>query len=576
VRGATADQTSPVVAGFTPPAQRGGGVRRIGDVIVALGFASREAVERAVEDARSSGSTTGRTLLENDIVTADQLARAVGERYGVDHVDLNVTNIDPTASSLVDPSVLRRHRAVPIAFADERTLIVATSDPSNILTADDLAMMTGYDVRLVVATDDDVELLLGRLSRLDEAVAEVEEQPEAQVIELRESAEDAPVVKLVHSIVAEAVERGASDIHFDPEAAAMRVRLRVDGVVGESTTVPNAMAAGLVSRVKIMANLDIAERRLPQDGRVGLTVDGRYVDIRVATLPTVHGESVVMRVLDKGRGILDLEQLGLESDDVVRLRTAISQLHGCVLATGPTGAGKSTTLYAALNEINVPERTLITIEDPVEYELEGIKQIQVNPKIGLDFATGLRSMMRADPDVMMVGEIRDRETAQIAIQSALTGHLILSTLHTTDAPMSVARLIEMGIEPFLVASGISVVIAQRLARRLCEDCHRETEITAEALAGNGFADHDPFTAYEAGAGCVRCAQTGYRGRVGLYELMEITDEIRELIVEKRPAEAIASVATAQGMRRLRDDGLAKVRSGRTSMAELLRVLGTTA
>jgi type IV pilus assembly protein PilB len=576
VPGATADQTSPALAGFTPPAERGGGARRIGDVIVALGFASREAVERAVEDARASGSTTGRTLLANDTVTADQLARAVGERYGVDHVDLNVANIDPTATSLVDPSVLRRHRAVPIAFADERTLIVATSDPSNILTADDLAMMTGHDVRLVVATDDDVELLLGRLSRLDNAVAEVEEQPEAQVIDLRESAEDAPVVKLVHSIVAEAVERGASDIHFDPETAAMRVRLRVDGVVSESTTVPNAMASGLVSRVKIMANLDIAERRLPQDGRIGLTVDGRNVDIRVATLPTVHGESVVMRVLDKGRGILDLEQLGFESEDVARLRTAISQLHGCVLATGPTGAGKSTTLYAALNEINVPERTLITIEDPVEYELDGIKQIQVNPKIGLDFATGLRSMMRADPDVMMVGEIRDRETAQIAIQSALTGHLILSTLHTTDAPMSVARLIEMGIEPFLVASGISIVIAQRLARRLCEDCRQETAITSEALASNGFGDHDAFTAYEAGPGCVRCAKTGYRGRVGLYELMEITDEIRELIVEKRPAEAIAAAATAQGMRRLRDDGLAKVRSGRTSVAELLRVLGTTA
>jgi type IV pilus assembly protein PilB len=576
VPGATADQTSPALAGFTPPAQRGGAARRIGDVIVALGFASREAVERAVEQARATGSTTGRTLLETDVVTADQLARAVGERYGVDHVDLNVASIDPTASSLVDPSVLRRHRAVPIAFADERTLIVATSDPSNILTADDLAMMTGYDVRLVVATDDDVELLLGRLSRLDSAVAEVEEQPEAQVIDLRESAEDGPVVKLVHSIVAEAVERGASDIHFDPEAAAMRVRLRVDGVVGESTTVPNTMAAGLVSRVKIMANLDIAERRLPQDGRIGLTVDGRYVDIRVATLPTVHGESVVMRVLDKGRGILDLDHLGLEDDDVARLRSAISQLHGCVLATGPTGAGKSTTLYAALNEINVPERTLITIEDPVEYELDGVKQIQVNPKIGLDFATGLRSMMRADPDVMMVGEIRDRETAQIAIQSALTGHLILSTLHTTDAPMSVARLIEMGIEPFLVASGISIVIAQRLARRLCEDCRHETEISAEALASNGFRDHDPFAAYKAGPGCVRCAKTGYRGRVGLYELMEITDEIRELIVEKRPAESIAAAATAQGMRRLRDDGLAKVRSGRTSMAELLRVLGTTA
>jgi type IV pilus assembly protein PilB len=577
VSGATADRSSPALAGFTPPAQRSGGAQRIGDVIVALGFASREAVERAVEEARTTGSTTGRTLLDGDVVTADQLARAVGERYGVDHVDLNVANVDPTASSLVDPSVLRRHRAVPIAFADERTLIVATSDPSNVLTADDLAMMTGYEVRLVVATDDDVELLLGRLTRLDSAVAAVEEQPEAQVIDLRESADDAPVVKLVHSIVAEAVERGASDIHFDSETGAMRVRLRVDGVVSESTTVPKTLVSGLVSRVKIMADLDIAERRLPQDGRIGLTVDGRYVDIRVATLPTVHGESIVMRVLDKGRGMLDFDRLGFEPADLVRLRSAISQMHGCVLATGPTGSGKSTTLYAALSEINVPERTLITIEDPVEYELEGIKQIQVNPKIGLDFAAGLRSMMRADPDVMMVGEIRDRETAQIAIQSALTGHLVLSTLHTTDAPLSVARLVEMGIEPFLVASGISCVVAQRLARRLCENCRVEAEISAEALSGSGFTDAgEPFTGYEAGEGCVRCSQTGYRGRVGLYELMEITDEIRELIVEKQSAEAIAAVATRQGMRRLRDDGLAKVRSGRTSMSELLRVLGTTA
>ena len=575
--GATADQSSPALAGFTPPTQSGGAAQRIGDVIVALGFANREAVERAVEEARTTGSTTGRTLLAGDIVTADQLARAVGERYGVDHVDLNVANVDATASSLVDPSVLRRHRAVPIAFADERTLIVATSDPSNILTADDLAMMTGYDVRLVVATDDDIELLLGRLTRLDSAVAEVEEQADAEVIDLRDSADEAPVVKLVHSIVAEAVERGASDIHFDSEAGAMRVRLRVDGVVSESTTVPKTMVSGLVSRIKIMANLDIAERRMPQDGRIGLTVDNRYVDIRVATLPTVQGESVVMRVLDKGRGMLDFDHLGFEPEDLVRLRSAISQMHGCVLATGPTGSGKSTTLYAALGELNTIEKNIITIEDPVEYELEGIKQIQVNPKIGLDFATGLRSMMRADPDVMMVGEIRDRETAQIAIQSALTGHLVLSTLHTTDAPMSVARLIEMGIEPFLVASGISCVVAQRLARRLCENCRVETEISADALSGSGFTDAgEPFTGYDAGPGCVRCSQTGYRGRVGLYELMEITDDIRELIVEKQSAEAIAAVAAKQGMRRLRDDGLSKVRAGKTSMSELLRVLGTTA
>jgi type IV pilus assembly protein PilB len=555
VTGAPADSPAPALAGYISPSERTANTpRRIGDVIVELGFASREAVERAVENARATGTTTGQTLLEDDVVTADQHARAVAERYGIDYVDLNAANIDPTASSLVDPAVLRRHRAVPIAFADERTLVVATADPANILASDDLAMMTGYDIRRAVATAADIELLLTRLTRLDSTVEAVEEQPEAQVIELRDSADEAPVVKLVHSIVAEAVERGASDIHFDPEASAMRVRLRVDGVVSESTTVPKALVNGLVSRIKIMADLDIAERRMPQDGRIGLTVDSRYVDIRVATLPTVNGESVVMRVLDKGRGMLELEHLGFSDADLASLRHAVSQMHGCVLATGPTGSGKSTTLYAALSEINDPARTLITIEDPVEYELAGIKQIQVNPKIGLDFSAGLRSMMRADPDVMMVGEIRDRETARIAIQSALTGHLVLSTLHTTDAPMSVARLIEMGIEPFLVASGISAVVAQRLARRLCEDCATEHEVSVEALARNGFADAtEPIVAREP-AGCVRCSQTGYRGRVGLYEVMTITDEIR----------------------RLRDDGLDKVRAGVTSMPELLRVLGATA
>jgi type IV pilus assembly protein PilB len=561
--------------GFTPPTQRGGSPRRIGDVIVELGFASREAVERAVQQARETGLTTGQALLESGVVTADQLARSVAERYGMDHVDLNAVSVDPGAAALVDPAVLRRHRTVPIAFADERTLIVATADPANVLAVDDLGMITGHEIRRAVATEDDVEVLLGRLSRLGDGVEEVEEQPEAEVIELRESAEDAPVVKLVHSIVAEAVERGASDIHFDPRPSGMNVRFRIDGVVSDSTTVAGAMVAGLVSRVKIMANLDIAERRLPQDGRIGLTVDGRHVDIRVATLPTVDGESVVMRILDKGRGLLELESLGLEDDDIERVRAVISRMNGCVLATGPTGSGKSTTLYAALSEINTADRTLITIEDPVEYELEGVKQVQVNPKIGLDFATGLRSMMRADPDVMMVGEIRDRETAQIAIQSALTGHLVLSTLHTNDAPLSVARLIEMGIEPFLVASGISCVIAQRLARRLC-DCATETEISVEALRRNGFPEAtEPLQAFEP-AGCVRCNQTGYRGRIGLYEVMEITDEIRDLIIEKRPGEALAEAARSQGMRRLREDGLAKVRTGATSMPELLRVLGATA
>ena len=428
-------------------------------------FASREAVERAVVEARETGQTTGQTLLEGGVVTPDQLARAVAERYGIEHVDLNDYPVDKGATALVDPAVLRKHRTVPIAFLDEKVLLVATADPANVLAIDDLSMMTGYDIRRAVATEEDVDALLGRLGRLDAAVEEIEEEEdEAPVIELRESAEDAPVVKLVRSIVADAVERGASDIHFDPDDKTMRVRFRVDGVVSDTTTVPRGMVAGLVSRVKIMADLDIAEKRLPQDGRVGLNVDGRHVDIRVATLPTVRGESVVMRVLDKGSMSFDLDHLGMAELDVARLRQAITQTHGSLLATGPTGSGKTTTLYAALTELNTPEKTLLTIEDPVEYELEGVKQVQVNNKSGLTFATGLRSMMRADPDVMMVGEIRDRETAQIAIESALTGHYVLSTLHTNDAPMSVARLIEMGIEPFLVASGIYCVVAQRLAR----------------------------------------------------------------------------------------------------------------
>jgi type IV pilus assembly protein PilB len=562
----------PALPGFTPPPRAGADSGRIGDVIVALGFASREAVERAVEHARAAGITTGQALLGEGAVTSDQLARAVARRYGVDHVDLDVAQLDPGAAALVDPAVLRRHRTVPVAFADERTLIVATADPANVLAIDDLAMLTGFDIRRAVATAEDVDALLARLSRLGDAVEEVDEPPEAEVIELRDSADDGPVVTLVHSIVAEAVQRGASDIHFDAEADGMRVRFRVDGLVSESTTVQRAMVPKLVSRIKIMANLDISERRRPQDGRVGLAVDGHHIDIRVASLPVVHGESVVMRILDKDKALIGLDQLGLDGDDAGRLRRSIARMHGCVLATGPTGSGKTTTLYAVLNEINTPDRTLITIEDPVEYELPGVKQVQVNRKTALDFATGLRSMMRADPDVLMVGEIRDRETAHTAIEAALTGHLVLSTLHTNSAPLSVARLIDMGIEPFLVAAGVSAVVAQRLARRLCE-CATEVELAPDVLAHNGFADAaEPLRAREP-AGCVRCAHTGYRGRVGIYELMEVDDDVRALIVEKRPAEEIAAAAERAGMRRLRAAGLAKVEAGLTSLPELLRVSG---
>jgi type IV pilus assembly protein PilB len=332
------------------------------------------------------------------------------------------------------------------------------------------------------------------------------------------------------------------------------------------------MVSGVISRIKIMGDLDISERRIPQDGRVGLTVEGRHIDVRVVTLPSVVGESVVLRILDKDNVRLKLESLGMHEHELDRFRNSFNRAHGAVLVTGPTGSGKSTTLYAALNELNSPERGIITIEDPVEYQIEGITQVQINPKAGLSFATGLRSMMRADPDVLMVGEIRDRETAQIAVEGALTGHMVLSTLHTNDAPSAITRLIEMGIEPFLVASALDSVVAQRLARTLCTHCKRRTIVTAEVLRNHNFHAHYDIEAYEP-VGCVRCSGMGYKGRVGIYEVMLMSDEIRELTLERAAADQIAAVAMREGMRRMREDGLEKVKSGVTTMSEIARVTG---
>ena len=576
--GTSAPPASPESSGITTPTSYRDEQRRLGDVVVELGFAERDVVENAVVYAREHGRSLGEALVETGAVSSDQLARALATRNGLDHVDLNVFDVDKGAANLVSATEARRFHAIPVAFLDSDTILVATSNPANVFGFDDIAITTGYKVRPAVASPEDIEAVISQLSSLEESVQEVDEETRndlgAQVIELRESAEEAPVVKLVRSIIADAVGRGASDIHFDPRDGDMRVRFRVDGVVLDSATVPRRLAPGLVSRIKIMAELDIAERRAPQDGRVGLTVDGRYVDIRVATLPVVRGESVVMRILDKERVVADLDLLGMEASDRALLERSITQLHGAVLVTGPTGAGKTTTLYAALSEINTPDRTLITIEDPVEYELEGVKQMQVNAAAGVTFVRGLRSMIRNDPDVLMVGEIRDRETAQTAIESALTGHLVLSTLHTNDAPMAPARLIEMGIEPFLVATGLECVIAQRLARRLCDECRRPVKLTTQELRDSGFKyDGGDIDAYEPG-GCVRCAGVGYRGRIGIYEVMVVSGELRSLILHKASGDEIAAAAVEAGMRRLRQDGLEKVRQGITSVPEVLRVVGT--
>jgi type IV pilus assembly protein PilB len=559
-------------AGLTPPLREVGS-RFISDVIVEMGFVPRERVEAAVGEGKETGRSPEQVLLDSGALTRDQLARALAQRFALHHVDLDKFKPDLSALNLISPNVARRLNAVPIGLTDDGALMVAVADPSNVLALDDLKLMTRHELQPVVASPEDIQGVISRMSRLDEAVAEAVEEGEEELpeeIEIRESAVEGPVIKLVNSIVAQAVEDGASDIHFEPDGRDMRVRFRVDGVLRESTRIPRRMIPGVISRVKIMADLNIAERRLPQDGRVSRTVDGHAIDVRVVTMPRVDGEGVVMRILDKQQALIGLDSLGMAERTREDFEAGFRRPYGAVLVSGPTGSGKSTTLYAALNEINSPERNIITIEDPVEYQIPGINQLQVNVKAGLTFANGLKSMLRADPDVIMVGEIRDVDTAKIAVESALTGHLVLSTLHTNDAPSAISRLTEMGIEPFLTSSAISTVVAQRLVRRLCTHCKKRTMLSVSSLEKAGFNVAFDLEAYEP-AGCNRCGGTGYRGRIGLYEVMTMSDSLRELTVERASADEIKNAAAAEGMRPLRADGFEKVKNGITSISEVARV-----
>jgi len=552
--------------------------RSLTDVIVELGLAPRERVIEAMQISAETGAPPERVLLSLEAISPDAVAIALAERYGLDYLDLTVFNADMAAANLVTSQVAKRYEALPVAFVGDRGLLVAMADPANVHAVDDIAILTGYEVHVAVATSEDIAAVIARLSRTNDVVREGIDDAEADaaeaaaaVVDLHDSTADAPVVRLVHQLVGQAVEAGASDLHITPENHDLRIRFRIDGVLRDVAAIPRRMAAGVVSRVKIMAELDIAERRVPQDGRVGLTVDGHRVDLRVVTVPTVRGEGVIMRVLDKESIVMDLAELGMAPSELKRFHRAYTQSHGAVLVTGPTGSGKSTTLYAALGVASTPELHVITIEDPVEYQLENVTQIQVNTKAGMTFATGLRAMVRADPDVIMVGEIRDRETAQIAIEAALTGHLVLSTLHTNDAAGSITRLIEMGIEPFLVASAIDCVVAQRLVRVLCPQCKRRVILPMATLREYGYATSFDVEGY-APVGCKHCAGSGYRGRTGIYEVMTVSAEIRALALERRSADEILEMAVVQGMRRLKDDGLEKVKQGRTSMAEVARVV----
>jgi type IV pilus assembly protein PilB len=563
--------------GLTPPVARGRSSGFVTDVLVDLGFVPEDRARQAIEEARTAGKPPEHLLLDQGAIDADQLARAVAERYGLDHVDLAEYPVDMAAANLIPVNTARRYKALPVGFADTETLIVAMADPTNVLAVDDIQIATALDCRVAVSTEEDIESLIGRLNTLQSAVSEAVTEGEAQVEEelaevadMEVSAEDAPVIKLVYSILGQAVGEGASDVHFEAGEDEMRVRFRVDGVLREAAHVPKRMVSAVVSRVKIMSDLNIAEKRVPQDGRVSISIEERRVDLRITTLPTQRGEGATIRILDKDNAQRSLDDLGMDGSARERFEHSFHQAYGAVLVTGPTGSGKSTTLYAALQDLNEVEKNIITIEDPVEYRLAGINQINVNRKAGLDFATGLRSMLRADPDIVMVGEIRDGETARIAIEAALTGHMMLTTLHTNDAPGAVARLTKMGVEAFLIASAVDCVVAQRLARKLCTHCKRRTIVPPQALADAEIRVGGEIEAYEP-VGCSRCNQSGYKGRVGLYSVMAMGERLKEMVVAQEPEAEIAKVAREEGMLTLREDGVAKVRAGFTSLEEIIRV-----
>ena len=564
--------------GLTPPLSRSHSGQFITDVIVDLGYLTDERVQQVIAEARTAARSPELLMIEQGLIDGDQLSRAIAQRYGLDHVALNSFQVDMGAANLIGATISKRYRAVPIAYEDEETLLLAMADPANVLAIDDIQMLTALNCRVAVAAELDIESLLGRLNSLESAVSDAIEEDDdeeealsgSDVSELRESADDAPVIKLVYSVLGQAVAAGASDIHFEAEEKEMRVRFRVDGVLYEAARVPKRMVAGVVSRIKIMSELDIAEKRKPQDGRVGLTVEDRKIDLRVVTIPTQRGEGATIRILDKSKALRSLDELGMEGDPRARFEDSFRQAYGAVLVTGPTGSGKSTTLYSALTEINQPDKKIITIEDPVEYRIDGINQMGVNRRAGLDFATGLRSMLRADPDVIMVGEIRDAETARIAIEAALTGHMVLSTLHTNDAPGAITRLQKMGVESFLTASAVDCVVAQRLARTLCTSCKERTLLERSALERAGFRVGADVEAYQP-VGCSRCNGSGYKGRQGIYSVMRMTQRLKDMTVAGESHGEITKAAREEGMLTLREDGLLKVRAGITSIEEVARV-----
>ncbi len=553
-------------------------MKQLGDILLEGGLVTQEQLSAAFEEHQRAGRALGRVLVERGVLTEAQLVAALAQQIGLKFVDLSDFPLDGAAVASVPPAVCRRYNALPIGYEDGR-LLVAMSDPANVFAIDDIRSLTGAEVKPVVATKADVTAAINRVHRadgdLDDLTMALDNTDEDDDLStLKDVVEDAPIVKFVNLLITQAIQDRASDIHIEPTERDLRVRFRIDGVLHEIMRSPKNIQSGVISRLKIMADINIAERRIPQDGRLSVTVNQKKIDLRVATLPTVWGEKVVMRVLDNSTAMLKLSDLGFRDENYERYAVSFTKPYGMILVTGPTGSGKSTTLYATLNIVSKPEINVITVEDPVEYRIPGINQVQTNVKAGLSFASALRSILRSDPDVVLIGEVRDHETAQIAIEAALTGHLVLSTLHTNDAPSAITRLVEMGIEPFLVGSALDCILAQRLARRLCAKCREAYTPEAETLRQARFPwqEGEPLPTLYRAVGCSACAKTGYRGRLALHEVMPVSEEIERLAVERASAVTIGQVAREQGMLTLRDDGMAKVLGGVTTLEEILRVV----
>jgi type IV pilus assembly protein PilB len=564
---------------------------KLGEMLLKAGLINTAQLQEALEAQKSNGEKVGFNLVKLGYVKEDDITQLLSEQYGVPSINLRHFEIDETVINLIPSEVAQKYLVVPVNRTGA-TLTISMADPTNVFAMDDIKFMTGYNVEPVVASElairEAIEKYYGSAHALElkkvmdemaeqeaEALEVLEEEEEVDIHELEQATEEAPVVKLVNIILTDSIKKVASDIHIEPYEKDFRVRFRIDGVLYEIMHPPMKLKDAITSRLKIMAKLDISEKRLPQDGRIKIKIKlggkAKEMDYRVSVLPTLFGEKIVLRLLDKDNLVLDMTKLGFEAASLTKFERAILKPYGMVLVTGPTGSGKTNTLYSSISRVNTPETNIMTAEDPVEFNLHGINQVQMKESIGLNFATALRAFLRQDPNIVLVGEIRDFETAEIAVKAALTGHLVLSTLHTNDAPSTINRMMNMGIEPFLVSTSVNLICAQRLVRKICTECHEEIQMPSQALIDVGFKPEDipDLTLYK-GAGCANCNNTGYRGRVGLFEVMEVSDEIRELILSGASAMELRRQSMEEGMITLRESGLHKIRGGMTTVEEVVR------